>query len=193
VYSLETETGTVVVASGLVCHNCFPKDVRALQAMGRNTQQPLLMMDAVDEINEAQKLVLWHKVRKHYGDALPTKTLAIWGLAFKPRTDDIREAPALVLIDRLLAVGAQVRVHDPEAMPNVRAIYGDRITYCDRPYGTLEGADGLVLVTEWQEFRRPDFGVVKKLLREPVLFDGRNIYDPKNLARLGFRYYGIGR
>jgi UDPglucose 6-dehydrogenase len=173
--------------------SCFPKDVRALQSMGRKTRQPLRMMDAVDQVNEAQKLVLWNKVQSHYGEALKTKTLAIWGLAFKPRTDDIREAPALVLIDKLLATGVQVRVHDPEAMPNVRAIYGDRLSYCDRPYGTLEGADGLVLVTEWQEFRRPDFAVVKKLLREPVLFDGRNIYDPKALTRQGFKYFGIGR
>jgi UDPglucose 6-dehydrogenase len=173
--------------------SCFPKDVRALQSMGRTKKVPLLMMDAVDRINEAQKQVLWQKVQKHYGTNLKGKTLAIWGLAFKPRTDDIREAPALALIDRLLAAGVQVRVHDPEAMPNVRASYGDKLIYCDRPYGTLEGADGLVVVTEWPEFRRPDFGVVLKLLREAVIFDGRNIYDPKNLAQLGFKYYGIGR
>jgi UDPglucose 6-dehydrogenase len=124
---------------------------------------------------------------------LKEKTIAIWGLAFKPRTDDIREAPALVLIDALLAEGVAVRVHDPEALTNVRALYGDRLVYCDRPYGALEGADGLAVVTEWQEFRHPDFELMRRLMRETVIFDGRNIYEPKNLAANGFSYYGIGR
>jgi UDPglucose 6-dehydrogenase len=173
--------------------SCFPKDVRALIVMAKNLDTPVRMMEAVDRVNEAQKQVLVHKVRKHYGAALRDKTLAVWGLAFKPRTDDIRDAPALTLIDALLAEGVRLRVHDPEAMTNVKAIYGDRLVYCDRPYGALEGADGLVIVTEWQEFRNPDFEVMRRLLRERVIFDGRNLYEPKTLAGHGFTYYAIGR
>src|SRR5260370_27028975 len=146
-------------------HNCCPKDVRALLAMSRELETPLRMMQAVDEVNEAQKRVLYRKIRAHYGSALKEKTLAIWGLAFKPRTDDVREAPALVLIDALLEDGVRLRVHDPAALANVRGLYGDKLTYCDRPYGALEGADGLAIVTEWQEFRNPDFEVMRRLLR----------------------------
>jgi UDPglucose 6-dehydrogenase len=173
--------------------SCFPKDVRALIAMSRELEAPLRMMEAVDEVNEAQKRVLYRKIQAHYGTALKDKTLAIWGLAFKPRTDDVREAPALVLIDALLEEGVRLRVHDPEALANVRALYGDKLIYCDRPYGALEGADGLAIVTEWQEFRNPDFEVMRRLLREPVIFDGRNLYDPPSLAAQGFTYYAIGR
>ncbi|MCS6849871.1 MAG: UDP-glucose/GDP-mannose dehydrogenase family protein [Gemmataceae bacterium] len=173
--------------------SCFPKDVRALIDLSRRLGYPLALMEAVDQVNENQKQVLVRKVRTHYGPGLKDKTLAIWGLAFKPRTDDIREAPSLTLIDALLGDGVQLRVHDPEAMANVRAIYGDRLTYCDRPYGALEGADGLVIVTEWQQFRHPDFEIIRRLLREPVIFDGRNLYEPKQMTALGFTYYGIGR
>ena len=173
--------------------SCFPKDVRALGHMAAKLDVPLHLMEAVDRVNEAQKQVLGRKIRKHYGHALKEKTLAIWGLSFKPRTDDIREAPALVLIDALLAEGVPVRVHDPEALANGRTIYGDRLVYCDRPYGALEGADGLVIVTEWQEFRHPDFELMRRLMREAVIFDGRNVYEPKTLAGLGFTYYPIGR
>jgi UDPglucose 6-dehydrogenase len=173
--------------------SCFPKDVRALVSMARARGVPSRMMEAVDRINEAQKQVLFTKMRKHFGDALKDKTLAVWGLAFKPRTDDIREAPALALIDSLLAAGVKVRAHDPEAMANVRPLYGDRIAYCDRPYGALEGADGLAIVTEWQEFRNPDFELMRRLMRERVIFDGRNLYELKTVASAGFTYYGIGR
>jgi UDPglucose 6-dehydrogenase len=173
--------------------SCFPKDVRALIAMARKLSMPSEMMEAVDHVNETQKQVLIEKIRGHYGSDLKEKNLAIWGLAFKPRTDDIREAPALTLIEALLAEGAKVRVHDPEAMTNVRAIYGDRVVYCDRPYGALEGADGLAIVTEWQEFRNPDFDLMRKLLRQPVIFDGRNLYDLKTVSTAGFTYYSIGR
>jgi UDPglucose 6-dehydrogenase len=173
--------------------SCFPKDVRALIAMARKLSMPSEMMEAVDRVNETQKQVLIEKIRRHYGPDLKEKNLAIWGLAFKPRTDDIREAPALTLIEALLAEGAKVRVHDPEAMTNVRAIYGDRVVYCDRPYGALEGADGLAIVTEWQEFRNPDFDLMRKLLRQPVIFDGRNLYDLKTVSTAGFTYYSIGR
>src|SRR5947209_1112368 len=173
--------------------SCFPKDVRALISMARELDVPLQMMEAVDRVNEAQKQVLVRKIKAHYGDSLAGRTLALWGLAFKPRTDDVREAPALVLIDALLAAGVHCRVHDPEAMPNVRAQYGDKLVYCDRPYGVLEGADGLVIVTEWAEFRHPDFEVMRRLLKEPVVFDGRNLYEPAQMEGLGFTYYAIGR
>jgi UDPglucose 6-dehydrogenase len=173
--------------------SCFPKDVRALIFTSRQAQAPLHLMEAVDRVNEAQKQVLSRKIRQHYGEALRDKTLALWGLAFKPRTDDIREAPALTLIDALIAEGASLRVHDPEAMANTRAIYGDRLVYCDRPYGAIEGADGLAIVTEWPEFRHPDFEVMRRLMRQPVIFDGRNLYDRKTVAELGFTYYAIGR
>ncbi len=173
--------------------SCFPKDIRAILGMGRKVGQPMRMMQSVDDVNEAQKQVLFAKIHAHFKGELAGKTLAVWGLAFKPRTDDIREAPALVLIDALLAAGAKVRAHDPEAMANVKHIYGDRVTYCDRPYGAVEGADGLVIVTEWPEFRTPDFDVMKKLLAGAVIFDGRNIYDEKTMAAHGFTYYAIGR
>lgn len=173
--------------------SCFPKDIRAIIGMGRTVGYPMRMMQAVDDVNESQKQVLSQKILKHFNNNLAGKTIAIWGLAFKPRTDDIREAPALVLIDRLLAEGATVRVHDPEAMNNVREVYGQRIAYSDRPYGALEGADGLAIVTEWQEFRNPDFEVMRRLLKSPVIFDGRNIYDQKTMEGYGFIYYGIGR
>jgi UDPglucose 6-dehydrogenase len=161
--------------------------------MARHVELPAQLLEAVHQVNEAQKRVLGDKIRRHYGKALSGKTVGVWGLAFKPRTDDIREAPALTLLDTLLAEGVRVRVHDPEAMANVRATYGDRLTYCNRPYEVLEGADGLAIVTEWPEFRRPDFALMRKLLREPVIFDGRNLYEPKTVQALGFTYYGIGR
>ena len=173
--------------------SCFPKDIRAILGMGRAVGQELHLMQSVDDVNEAQKQVLFRKVAHYFGADLAGKTLAVWGLAFKPRTDDIREAPALTLIDALLAAGVHVRVPDSEAMANVKAVYGDKLTYCDRPYGALEGADGLAIVTEWAEFRNPDFEVMKRLLKTPVIFDGRNIYDEKTMASHGFTYYAIGR
>jgi UDPglucose 6-dehydrogenase len=173
--------------------SCFPKDISALAHMARALDLPLHMMEAVGRVNDAQKQVLPAKIRKHYGDTLAGKCLAVWGLAFKPKTDDIREAPALTLIDAMLKEGVRLRVHDPEALAGVRALYGARLVYCDRPYGALEGADGLVVVTEWQEFRHPDFEIMRRLLREPVLFDGRNLYEPKAVRGYGFTYYGIGR
>jgi UDPglucose 6-dehydrogenase len=150
-------------------------------------------LESVYQVNERQKLVLHQKISRHFRGTLEGKTLALWGLAFKPRTDDVREAPALALVEKLLTEKVQLRVHDPEAMANVRAIYGDRLVYCDRPYGALEGADALAIVTEWQEFRRPDFEVMRRLLRQPVIFDGRNLYETKAMRDLGFTYYGIGR
>jgi UDPglucose 6-dehydrogenase len=117
----------------------------------------------------------------------------VWGLAFKPRTDDIREAPALVLIEELLAANVTLRVHDPAAMANVRRIMGNQVVYCDRPYEALEGADGLAIITEWQEFRNPDFEAMRRLMRRPVIFDGRNLYEPQTVSGQGFIYYSIGR
>jgi UDPglucose 6-dehydrogenase len=173
--------------------SCFPKDIRAVIHMAQSKGLPARMMEAVDEVNEAQKDVLFRKIGQHFRGELKAKTVAVWGLAFKPRTDDIREAPALVLIEALLAAGADVRVHDPEALPNVRQIYGERLAYCDRPYGALEQADALAVATEWNEFRNPDFEVMRRLMRQPVVFDGRNVFDPARMAALGFTYYGIGR
>jgi UDPglucose 6-dehydrogenase len=173
--------------------SCFPKDIRAVIHMGQAKGVPARMMEAVDSVNEAQKDVLFKKIHRHFDGELEDKTIAVWGLAFKPRTDDIREAPALVLVEALLAAGAQVRVHDPEAIGNVRPLYGDRIAYCDRPYGALEQADALAVATEWNEFRNPDFEVMRRLMRRPVVFDGRNVYDPARMASLGFTYHGIGR
>jgi UDPglucose 6-dehydrogenase len=173
--------------------SCFPKDIRAVMHMAQSRGLPARMMEAVNEVNEAQKDVLFRKVETHFDRSLRDRTIAIWGQAFKPRTDDIREAPALVLIKSLLEAGAHLRVHDPEALANVRALYGEKLTYCDRPYGAIEQADALVIVTEWNEFRNPDFEVMFRLLRQPVIFDGRNVYDPARMTALGFTYYSIGR
>jgi UDPglucose 6-dehydrogenase len=173
--------------------SCFPKDIRALLSLSRSVEASAHILEAVDRVNEAQKQVLVRKVREHYGDGLKGKTLAVWGLAFKPRTDDIREAPSLVFVDAMLEAGVRLRVHDPEALTNVKALYGDKLVYCDRPYGALEGAHGLVIVTEWQEFRNPDFEVMRRIMAERVIFDGRNLYDPKIPTGFGFTYYSIGR
>jgi UDPglucose 6-dehydrogenase len=173
--------------------SCFPKDVRAAIHMARSRDLPARMMLAVDAVNEAQKQVLPRKLLGHFGDKARDKVVAVWGLAFKPRTDDVREAPALVLIDALLAAGCTVRAHDPEAVPNVRTLYSDRIVYAPHPYDALDGADALAIVTEWNEFRNPDFAHMRRLMREPVIFDGRNLYEPARMASMGFTYHGIGR
>jgi UDPglucose 6-dehydrogenase len=173
--------------------SCFPKDVRALGAMARTLRLEPRILDAVDEVNNRQKKVLLSKIRHHFGERLHGRTFALWGLAFKPRTDDIREAPALVLIDDLLALGAKLQVHDPEAMDNVREIYGDRLVYSPYPMDVLEGADALAINTEWGEFRHPDFGEMKRRMARPVIFDGRNLYDPLQMQEAGFAYYSIGR
>ena len=173
--------------------SCFPKDTRALITLSRELGLSSQLIEAVDRVNEAQKRVLAAKVREHFGARLAGRTLAVWGLAFKPRTDDIREAPALVLLKELLEAKVHLRVHDPEAMNNVRREFGAQLVYCDRPYGALEGADGLIIVTEWQQFRTPDFEVMRRLLAGPVIFDGRNLYDPRVVSEAGFVYYSIGR
>ena len=173
--------------------SCFPKDVSAVIHLAKSTEATVTLLEAVDRVNERQKHVLPTKIRAHFGKALKGKSLGVWGLAFKPRTDDIREAPALTLIDEMLKEGVQVRVHDPEAIANVKAIYGDKLTYCDRPYSALEGVDGLAIMTEWPEFRHPDFEVMRRLMKTPVIFDGRNLFEPKTLKASGFTYYSIGR
>jgi UDPglucose 6-dehydrogenase len=151
------------------------------------------MMEAVDTVNEAQKTVLMRKISEHFGGALAGKTIAVWGLAFKPRTDDIREAPALVLIDWLLERGATVRVNDPEALKNVQELYGEKLTYCDLRMDALEGADALCIMTEWKDYHSPDFAEMYQLLKSPVIFDGRNLYEPDRMKRRGYKYFSIGR
>jgi UDPglucose 6-dehydrogenase len=173
--------------------SCFPKDVGAVIAMGQQVGYPMRLMEAVEAVNNAQKQVLYRKISAHYRGQLSGKTIAIWGLSFKPRTDDIREAPSLVLIEALLREQVHLRVHDPEAMENVRAIYGDRLYYARNPYDAVQGADALVIVTEWAEFRNPDFSLIRQVMKGHVIFDGRNIYEPRQMANLGFTYYGIGR
>ncbi|MFO0914503.1 MAG: UDP-glucose/GDP-mannose dehydrogenase family protein [Pirellulales bacterium] len=173
--------------------SCFPKDVRAMINTFREADLDPRILEAVDWVNERQKYVLMQKLDQHFGSQLTGKTIALWGLAFKPRTDDVREAPALVLIDELLKRNAKLRVHDPEAMANVQHIYGDRLTYCPEPMETLDGADALVIVTEWAEFRNPDFAAMKSRMKGQVIFDGRNLYECRSAADAGFVYYSIGR
>jgi UDPglucose 6-dehydrogenase len=172
--------------------SCFPKDVKALIRMGHDADCALNVVGAVDATNEAQKQVLMPRLEA-FLDGLEGKTVAIWGLAFKPRTDDMREAPSLTIIEALLAGGARVQVYDPKAMELAREQLGDRVSYCQRSYDACADADALVVVTEWSEFREPDFGRIKSLLRRPAIFDGRNIYNPAQLKRMGFHYEGIGR
>ena len=173
--------------------SCFPKDIKALLTTARGAGAAVEIADAAQRVNERQKRVLGEKVVAHFGGQLAGKKIALWGLAFKPGTDDIREAPALVLIDQLLAAGARVAAHDPAANAAVRKQLGDRIELASAAYDAVKDAAALVLVTEWHEFRRPNFERIKQLLAQPVLFDGRNIWDPGYVRSLGFTYYGIGR
>lgn len=172
--------------------SCFPKDVRALASVARSHDLTPRMLQTVDEINNLQKSVLFQKLSSYFEGELNNRTIGIWGLAFKPRTDDIREAPALVIIDQLLQFGAKVKVHDPVAMENVKAKYGDQLQYCDHHYDAAEGADAVAIVTEWSEYRNPDLEYVRHKMKQPVIFDGRNLYDPKKLQTAGFYYTGIG-
>src|SRR3954469_19409685 len=173
--------------------SCFPKDVRALVRMAEDHGVEPQMMRTVDAVNERQKQVVIEKIEAHFGGKLQGKTIAVWGLAFKPRTDDIREAPALVLIDWLLKQGAAVQVHDPEAMENVRQKYGERVTFCPKPMRAVDGADALAIMTEWGDYQRPEFKEIFRRMRKPVIFDGRNLYEPWAMERLGFIYHSIGR
>lgn len=173
--------------------SCFPKDVQALVRTGNANSYRLEILEAVEAVNKRQKEVLFAKLREALDGQIKGRTIAVWGLAFKPNTDDMREAPAIVLIESLLAAGAAVRVYDPEAMDEARKTFGDRIAYVKRSYDALEGADALVVVTEWNEFRRPDFERMRSLLKKPVIIDGRNIYEPARMKTLGFEYRSIGR
>jgi UDPglucose 6-dehydrogenase len=174
--------------------SCFPKDVRALKRSAFEVGYPERMLSAVEAVNERQKTVLFDKIKAHFGD-LKGKTLAVWGLAFKPNTDDMREASSRVLMEALWAAGARVQAYDPVAMPECTRIYGERPDLKLHKTGpeALEGADALAIVTEWREFRSPDFDHMRTALKAPVIFDGRNLYDPAHMAKAGFSYYAIGR
>jgi UDPglucose 6-dehydrogenase len=172
--------------------SCFPKDIRAAIAMGE-PELGVSLLRAVESVNERQKSVLVEKVARHFGADLSGRAFAVWGLSFKPRTDDMRDAPSIVIVEALLKAGAAVQAHDPEAMDEAKKIFGERIRYYKRNYDALAGADALLVVTEWNEFRRPNFDTIKQLLKQPVIFDGRNIYDAEDLRKLGFTYFSIGR
>ena len=173
--------------------SCFPKDVSALHKSGKDFGYDFGIINEVMRVNEAQKLRLVEKVKSHFKNDLTGKHFAMWGLAFKPDTDDIREAPALYMIDELLKAGATVSVFDPEAMPNVKKLIGDKIKYAEDEYLTLEGADALLIATEWSEFRTPDFTKIASQLKSKLIFDGRNLYDLSTMKKNGFIYHSIGR
>jgi UDPglucose 6-dehydrogenase len=175
--------------------SCFPKDVKALQKSAAEAGRPLRVLAAVEEVNEAQKHVLSEKIKSRFGKELKGRCFAIWGLAFKANTDDMREAPSRTLIADLVAAGAAVRGYDPAAGAQARKIFQNEkgVTVVDSALAALEGADALAIVTEWQEFRSPDFAAIKSKLRIPAIFDGRNLYDPATLKALGLEYYPIGR
>jgi len=173
--------------------SCFPKDVRALTAIGSEHGVGMHMLNAAERINERQKRLIVEWVEQRFGRDLSGLRFAVWGLAFKPRTDDVREAPARVSGADRLRAGAGVRVYDPEAMENAREHLGDRVTYCDSNYQACEGAHALIVVTEWNEFRRPDFERIGKLLKNRLVFDGRNIYPPERMREMGFEHVTIGR
>jgi UDPglucose 6-dehydrogenase len=172
--------------------SCFPKDIKALIDTGRQHNYEMKILESVDAVNQDQALRFVEKIRRHFGE-LRDKRLAVWGLAFKPRTNDMRDAPAIKIIESLLAAGATVAAYDPEGMDEAKRIFGDRIQLTSNNYGCVEGADALLLVTEWQAFRNPNFERMKSIMRHPVVFDGRNIYDPVHLRQLGFTYYSVGR
>ena len=173
--------------------SCFPKDVKALQKAGRDVGYDFKILDAVIGVNQKQKTIQVPKILAHLGEDLTGKKIAVWGLAFKPETDDVREAPAIDVINALLERGASIAAFDPEAMPNIQKQFGDRIELTEQMYGPLEDADALVICTEWSIFRSPDFTKVKSLLRAPVIFDGRNLYNTQDMAQEGFHYISIGR
>lgn len=173
--------------------SCFPKDVKALVKTAQEIGSDIQILDAVMRVNEEQKTVLAPAILQYFGGDLKGKRIALWGLAFKPDTDDIREAPSLYMIEKLLEKGASIRAYDPEAMSNVQEQIGSKIEYASDPYDALNNADALVICTEWSVFRTPDFDDVIKRLKKSVIFDGRNLYSPDKMERLGFYYKSIGR
>ncbi len=173
--------------------SCFPKDVQALAKTANQYEYDFKILKSVMQVNTIQKTVLSKKIKRYFNNDLTGKTVGVWGLAFKPNTDDIREAPALYIIDELLEAGAKVKVFDPEAMDNVREMYGDKLTYGANEYEVLEGADVLAIITEWSLFRTPDFKKMFEIMKQPVIFDGRNLYDLNKMTELGIHYESIGR
>jgi UDPglucose 6-dehydrogenase len=173
--------------------SCFPKDVKALIKTADENKYSLQLLKAVDSVNENQKSVLFNKIADHYNNDLKGKTFALWGLSFKPNTDDMREAPSLVIIEKLLAVGANLRVYDPVSMPETKRKLGDKVYFATDQYDALLDADAILLITEWAEFRVLNYKVIEKLLKNKLIFDGRNIYEPAEVKENGFSYYGIGR
>ena len=175
--------------------SCFPKDVKALEYTARSVHYEAALLQAVEAVNERQKNALFAKIQRHFGTELRGRTFALWGLAFKPGTDDMREAPSRNLLEALWQAGCAVRAYDPAAMSEASRIYGDRadLQLCDRPMTALDGADALVIITEWSLFRSPDFDAIRQVLSQPLIFDGRNLYDPDYMRELGFIYYAIGR
>jgi UDPglucose 6-dehydrogenase len=173
--------------------SCFPKDVQALFKTAQQNEFDFKILNSVMEVNQRQKQILGARLKEHFDGNLDGRTIAIWGLAFKPETDDIREAPALELIKYLLDAGATVRVYDPEAMDNVKEVFGDQLYYAQDHYDAIDQADALAIMTEWSVFRSPSFNVIKQLLKQPIIFDGRNLFDPKDMAKDGFDYHSIGR
>ncbi|MGM0579830.1 MAG: UDP-glucose dehydrogenase family protein [Bacteroidota bacterium] len=173
--------------------SCFPKDVQALARSAKDVNYDFKILNAVMDVNTTQKTRLMDNLNGYFKNDLKGKTIAMWGLAFKPNTDDIREAPALYNIEALIAAGAKVQAYDPEAMENVKGQIGDKITYADNPNEALKGADALMIMTEWPVFRTPDFDKIKKELKEPLILDGRNLYDVEQMKELGFTYFSIGR
>lgn len=173
--------------------SCFPKDVKALLHAGAQADYDFKILDSVVELNQIQKQILIPKITAHFGKDLSGKNIAIWGLAFKPETDDIREAPAIDIMNSLLGLGAELTVFDPEAMPNIRKQFGDKLNYADGMYDALKDADAIVICTEWSIFRSPSFSRLKELMKAPVIFDGRNIYQVEDMAKEGFKYVSIGR
>jgi UDPglucose 6-dehydrogenase len=172
--------------------SCFPKDVKALIRSAEDKGYDFRILSAVEAVNQTQKERLVEKMTAHFGK-LSGRTIALWGLAFKPRTDDMREAPAIPIIERLLEQGATVKAYDPAAGPVARRLFDGRIALCEKSYDALVGADALAVVTEWNEFREPDFGKMRSLMKTPVVFDGRNIYSPEHMRALGFTYFSMGR
>jgi UDPglucose 6-dehydrogenase len=167
--------------------------VKALIKTSEDHGCTLQILKAVDKVNERQRVLLVEKLKKHFKGKVRDRRVAIWGLAFKPRTDDLREAPSLVIISRLLRIGAKVYAHDPVANGNAKKILGDKVHFSDSNYDVLKDADALIVVTEWSEFRQPDFDRMKRLMKSPVIFDGRNIFDPREMRARGFSYYGVGK
>ncbi len=173
--------------------SCFPKDVKALVRTSKEYEFELKILRSVDEVNERQKRTLFRKLSKYYNGQLKERIITIWGLAFKPQTDDMREAPSIEVINSLLEAGARIKAHDPIALARAKSIYNGRVEFYDNNYEALKGAEALLIITEWNEFRKPDFARMKSVMKKPLIFDGRNIYDPKEMRDSGFTYFGIGR